>query len=108
MTSHAMLLRLFDVMCLPSMSKRLVRYFSLWYAVRNRNAYRNNKEHAMTNFRFTTQTLAMAYDKLASGKEGIRVAVGNFMNTFFLYNVYCRQRLLDAPIRMPDQPTEEQ
>jgi len=75
MTYHATLLRLFDAMCLSSMSKRLVRYFSLWYAVRSRNAYRNNKENAMTTFRFTTQTLAMAYDELASGKEGFRVAV---------------------------------
>lgn len=105
MISHATLLRLFDVMCLPSTPKRLVRYFSLWYAVRNRNAYRNNKEHAMTTFRFTTQTLAMAYDELASGKEGFRVAVGNFMNAFFLYNVESRQRLLDDPIRMQENPT---
>ena len=62
----------------------------------------------MATFQFTTQTLAMAYDELASGKEGFRVAVGNFMNAFFLYCVENRQQLINDPIQMPDTPTQEQ
>ncbi len=59
-------------------------------------------------FQFKTQTLALAYDELASGKEGFRIAVGNFMNAFFLYNIDNRQSLIHDPIQMPQNATEEQ
>lgn len=65
-------------------------------------------ENALMTFQLKTQTLAMAYEELASGKEGFRVAIGNFMNAFFVYSVENRQRLIDDPIQMPENPTEEQ
>lgn len=54
-------------------------------------------------------TLAQAYQGLCEG-EGFRIAVGNFMNEFFLYHCTKRERqtLLDPPIQMPESPTEEQ
>jgi hypothetical protein len=66
------------------------------------------RENALMTFEFKTQTLAMAYEELASGKEGFRAAMGNFMNAFFLYDVESRQRLIDDPIQLPENPTEEQ
>lgn len=53
------------------------------------------------------QTLATAYQQLAAG-ESFRIAIGNFMNFFFLYAVDARQELLNAPIQIPDDATEEQ
>ena len=59
-------------------------------------------------FQFTLQTLAMACEERTSGKEGFRVAVGNFMNAFLLYDVGSRRRIIDDPMRLPEDPTEEQ
>ena len=66
------------------------------------------RDNVLMTFEFKTQTLAMAYEELASGKEGFRVAVGNFMNAFFLFDVGGRQHLIDDPIRLPENPTQEQ
>ncbi|SRR6266487_46892 len=83
-------------------------FCGMLYVSRGRVFFERLKEDAMMTFRFQTQTLAMAYDELASGKEGFRVAVGNFMNAFFLYHVDSRQSLINDPIQIPENPTEEQ
>jgi len=57
--------------------------------------------------RLKQQTLATAYQQLAAG-EGFRIAMGNFINFFFLYAVDDRQELLDDPIQLPPHPTKEQ
>lgn len=54
------------------------------------------------------QTLAMAYDDLASNRADFREAFGNFVDAFFLYAVDDRQRLLDEPIQVPLHPSVDQ
>lgn len=59
---------------------------------------------------FEQQTLAAAYQQLASGDEDFRVAIGDFMDEFFLYcaNDDERQELLNDPIQLPEKPTQKQ
>lgn len=57
--------------------------------------------------RFERHTLARVYKDLCAGEE-FRGAIGNFMNSYFLYDTSSRQELLNEPLEVPENLLEEQ
>lgn len=53
---------------------------------------------------YQSQSLAQTYQALVTG-ESFRLALGTFMNAFFLYDIDQRQALLDEPLSPALHPT---